>query len=562
MRTAIGQIMGYSEMLQEEAQDSEDDGAAEREQDLARIGSAGQRLLKLVDQILSPEQLGEAPDPAESERQASGTGADAGTEDGTPPSAPRQAPQESGRILVIDDTEENRELLERRLSRRGYEVALANDGESGLERLAAESFDLVLLDVMMPGIDGFEVLRRIRIERGPSDLPVIMATALNQPEDVVRAFDAGANDFVSKPFELPVVLARLRTHLSVKRALLQVEGMAQQLQIRNAFIRRTLGRYVSDEIASDLLENPESFETSGEKRRVTILLCDLRGFSSITESLGPVQLLRLLNTYLGSMAEVIQEHGGTIDEFIGDAVLAFFGAPRQDDDDAARAIRCALAMQRAMVQVNATNVAAGLPAVELGIGVASGEVVVGTIGSERRSKYGAIGVAVNLAARIESYTLGGEVLVCPGTLGAAGDDVQVSVSRQIHPKGFEQPITIHGVVGVEGRDDLTLAPHVPEFVQLPQGVAVRMGPIDDKEVSVQTHAGQIEAVSARVIRVRSEYAPDVMSNLRLQLIAADGAPLPGAFYGKVVAAAEQQVGCFELHITARSAPLDALMRRS
>jgi len=460
MRTSLGQILGYSEMLTE---DAEDNGQDDMVVDLGKIHTSASKLLTMVDQMLSPE-ASSAPARAATE---SGSG-DAAAEG----EAPEGGALASGVVLVVDDTPDNRDLLERRLTRSGYSVTCAPEGETALRLLEETRFDCVLLDVDMPGIDGFEVLRRIRAQRAASELPVIMATAQTGTEDVLRAFKLGANDYVTKPLAMPIVLARLETHLGVKRSHEQVEGLAQELQIRNAFIRRTLGRYVSDEIATDLLENPESFEAAGENRELSILLCDLRGFSSLTERLSPADVLRVLNNYLGSMAEIVHEHNGTIDEFIGDAVLAFFGAPRAGEDDARRALSCALAMQRAMEGVNARNVAAGLPEVELGIGVATGDVIVGNIGSERRSKYGAIGTTVNRAARIESYTLGGEVLTCSATLSHAGGDFVIADSKDVHPKGFEEPVTIHRVVGLEGRDDLTLSDERADLRELAEPVTI------------------------------------------------------------------------------------------
>ena len=179
-------------------------------------------------------------------------------------------------------------------------------------------------------------------------LPVIMATALDRSENTVAALRRGANDYVSKPFDLPVVLARVATQLELKRAMREAERLAQQLRVRNAFIRRTLGRYVSDEVAADLLENPEALSGRGEKRRISILMSDLRGFTTLTENLSPIDVLRILNNYLGKMTEVIQAHRGTIDEFIGDAILAMFGAPEKRPDDVRRAVACAVEMQLAM----------------------------------------------------------------------------------------------------------------------------------------------------------------------------------------------------------------------
>ena len=554
MRTSVGHIKGYSEMLQEEA---EDRGVPELIGDLKKIhGSAG-RLLDLVDQMLQPED-------APSDEAESSLGRDADEGPDQPPTEEIAPPTEaaSGSVLVVDDDANNRDLLTRRLTRAGYRVTGAEDGEKALEHVGENAFDLVLLDVMMPGIDGFEVLRRIRQSYSMSDLPVIMATSLTEADQVLSAFDLGANDFVSKPFEMAVVLARVSTHVKIRRTVRKVEQLAQQLQIRNAFIRKTFGRYVSDEIATDLLENPESFEAKGGRRNVSILLADLRGFSTLVESVAPVDVLRLLNNYLAAMTEVIQSHGGTIDEFIGDAVLAFFGAPKSRGEDAKQAVTCALDMQRAIDGVNSRNLEMGLSAVELGIGIATGPVIVGTIGSDRRSKYGAVGSAVNLAARIESYTLGGEILVCSETLEQAGPGVRVSEMREVRPKGFDDPIPIHCVVGIEGRDDLSLVAATSRFVELATEIPVLIAGIEGKDVSSHSFGGYILALSANSALLSSDEPVETMSDLRLQLLDPAGFAIEGAFYGKVVAGVQKPGDAFEVRITARSDALTELIRSS
>ena len=182
----------------------------------------------------------------------------------------------------------------------------------------------------------------------------------------------------------------------------EIEHLADELKVRNRFIEETFGRYLSGEVVAQLLSSPDGLELGGEKRKLTMLMADLRGFSAIAERLSPEQVVRVVNNFLGTMAEVVLSHGGTIDEFIGDSILGFFGAPVSREDDAQRAVSCALAMQKGMERVNRRNRDEGLPAVEMGIAVHTGDVVVGNIGSVKRAKYGAVGSHVNLTARSES----------------------------------------------------------------------------------------------------------------------------------------------------------------
>src|SRR5262245_60411937 len=231
-----------------------------------------------------------------------------------------------GSLLVVDDNEMNRDMLARRLARRGYTVAVAADGQQALQMLEAQQFDLILLDIMMPGISGLDVLKILRERYSVADLPVIMATAKDQGEDIVEALTLGANDYVTKPLDFPVVLARTETQLSLKRANEEVRRLAKELEVRNRFIQQTFGRYLSEEVVRRLLETPEGLRLGGEKREVTLLMADLRGFTAMSDRYPPEQIVRMLNNYLGAMADIITGYQGTIDEFIGDAILALFGA--------------------------------------------------------------------------------------------------------------------------------------------------------------------------------------------------------------------------------------------
>src|SRR5512138_390608 len=200
----------------------------------------------------------------------------------------------------------------------------------------------------------------------------------------------------------------------------QLKDSYQELERRNEFIRKVFGRYTSDEVVGALLDAPDGLKLGGEKREVTILMSDLRGFTALAERLEATEVVSLLNHYLSAMVEVIQQYGGTIDEIIGDAILVLFGAPMAAEDDARRAVLCALGMQKAMAGVNAHNEQKGWPAVEMGIALHTGEVVVGNIGSVKRSKYGVVGRTINTTARIESFTVGDQIIICPTQIRVAG----------------------------------------------------------------------------------------------------------------------------------------------
>jgi len=351
-------------------------------------------------------------------------------------------------ILVVDDNEMNRDMLSRRLQRKGFTVDTAEDGYAALRALESGAYALVLLDIMMPGMSGMEVLARIRETQDGTELPVIMATAKDQSSDIVAALEAGANDYVTKPLELPVVLARVNTQLALKAANDRVRALAADLERRNVFIREVFGRYLTDDIADTVLDSPDGLEIGGERRDISILMADLRGFTTHAANRDPGEVMVMVNHFLSTMTGVILDHGGTIDEFIGDAVLALFGAPRPMQDHAAVAVACALDMQAAMTTVNAMNVARGLPEVAMGIGIHSGAVIVGNIGSERRAKYGVVGDNVNFTARVESCTRGGQVLVSAQTRSLCGNRLTLGEEMTVKLKGYEGEVVLYEPVSI------------------------------------------------------------------------------------------------------------------
>ena len=353
-------------------------------------------------------------------------------------------------ILVVDDIELNRDLLTRRLARKGFATNAASDGFRALEWLANHHCDLVLLDIMMPGMSGIEVLEKIRETRDGTELPIIMATARDTREDIVAALGLGANDYVTKPLDFPVVLARVNAQLEMKRANDRVRQLVREVERRNEFIRSVFGRYLTDDIVETLLDSPEGLKLGGERREITILMADIRGFTKLSSHLEPEQVITLVNNFLSEMTPVIISRGGTIDEFIGDAILALFGAPRATEGHAEKAVACALEMQQAMQAVNDLNRQSGMPDLTMGIGINTGEVIVGNIGSEQRAKYGVVGHNVNFAARVESYTDGGQILVSDRTLEVCADLLETRGEMTVRPKGFDEDVRIHDICGIGG----------------------------------------------------------------------------------------------------------------
>ncbi|HUG54744.1 MAG TPA: adenylate/guanylate cyclase domain-containing protein [Vicinamibacteria bacterium] len=537
LRTPINQIIGYSEMLDEDAVEAGHEGLSA---DLKKIGEAARHMLAMVDRI--PDELGPAPPappaPPASRRPAAQPFPLDDDAPGPATLAIRAAVSKpvagTGTLLVVDDNELNRDMLSRRLKSRGYAVVTAEDGQHALDLMKSQRFDLILLDIMMPVLSGLDVLKIIRAKYTVAELPIIMATAKDQGTDVVEALTLGANDYVTKPIDFPVALARVESQLSLKRAMEEIKRLANALEKRNRFIKHTFGRYLSEEVVDRLLETPEGLRLGGEKREVTLLLSDLRGFTAMADRFTPEQVVRVLNNYLGTMADLIVAHHGTIDEFIGDAILAIFGAPESREDDAARAAACAVAMQLAMKDVNEFNRREGLPEVTMGIAVNSGQVIVGNIGSQTRAKYGVVGSHVNLAGRIEGFTVGGQVLVSASTVEKAGALLELGQRVTFQAKGFKEPVDVFDLLGVGGAWNRRLSARDDGLEPLRSELPVTVAVLEGKQMSDIMFAGTLVRASVSAATLRAPRALRAFTNLRLRMNGPDGQPRPGDLYAKVV----------------------------
>ncbi|MEH2078540.1 MAG: adenylate/guanylate cyclase domain-containing protein [Nostoc sp.] len=304
-------------------------------------------------------------------------------------------------------------------------------------------------------------------------------------------------------------------------------------------IRKTFGRYLTDEIVANLLENPEGLKLGGERKKITILTSDLRGFTATCETLSAEEVIKIINFYLGYMADVITQYQGTIDEFMGDGILVLFGAPITREDDAIRAIACAVAMQLAMETVNKTIQQMGLPKLEMGIGINTAEVVVGNIGSEKRTKYGIIGNQVNLTYRIESYTVGGQIFVSESTIKEAGSIIQIVGSKEVQAKGVKQSIKIYEVGGIAGKYNLYLTQEEEIFFKLPEAIPLKYAILDGKDVHTTVIEGKLVKLSAKGAQVYYESAVNSVvlqpfTNLKLNLFMPDNTEISKDIYAKVL----------------------------
>jgi class 3 adenylate cyclase len=301
---------------------------------------------------------------------------------------------ETGQILVVDDIEANRDLLSRRLLRDGHRVTTAADGREALLLLEGEPFDLVLLDLMMPGMNGYEALRRMKSDPKMRNIPVIMVSALNETDSVVRCIEAGAHDYLFKPFDPILLKARIASGLESKQ-------WSDEERSQRQFIRQAFSRFISPAVVDQLMSDPEKLSLGGERMDITCLFTDLAGFTTLIENNEPSVVLPVLNRYLDGLCRVFLQHDGTIDKIVGDALHGFFGAPVPQPDHACRALRCALDVDAYARSFIAEKDAAALGFGATRIGVHSGTAVVGNFGGDAFFDYTAHGDVVNTAARLE-----------------------------------------------------------------------------------------------------------------------------------------------------------------
>jgi adenylate cyclase len=319
-----------------------------------------------------------------------------------------------------------------------------------------------------------------------------------------------------------------------KRVEAELKKLAEQVELRNRFIRETFGRYLTDEVVDTVLETPSGLQMGGEKRKLTMMMTDLRGFTSLSERLPADRVVKLLNRYLAAMVPIIKQYQGTIDEFIGDAIFVLFGAPVWHEDDAERAVACGVAMQIAMDEVNAENRKEDLPEVEMGIGIHTGQVVLGNIGSAERMKYGVVGSNVNLTSRIQACTTGGQILVSETTRQELGNKLNIGKQIEVRAKGVEHPVLLFEVLGIGGRHKLSLAEAADTLIELKEEIPLRYEVVESSQVGSALSKGVLTKVSLKSAEARLANSVPPFSNLKMHVVGEDGTEIPGSLYGKVL----------------------------
>jgi len=316
------------------------------------------------------------------------------------------------------------------------------------------------------------------------------------------------------------------------KVLISVHDLSERM--RAVFLKDMFGRYLSEEVTNTLLENPDLVNLGGEKRSVTIMMSDLRGFTSLAERLEPEQVVQVLNTYFEIMVEVLLKYNATINEIIGDALLVIFGAPQKMPDRAERAIACSIEMQNAMVKVNEENRQQGLPEIEMGIGLNEDKVIVGNIGSSKRSKYGVVGSGVNMTSRIESYSVGGQILISDSVRKQAGEILRIDEQREIIPKGAEAPLKIYEVGGIGAPYNLALEEKDPSLIALGRRVPLLYTALDGKDVGREQLNGLVSRLSKKGAEIELEEPLELLANIKMNLGDVPEELASKDFYGKVI----------------------------
>jgi len=360
----------------------------------------------------------------------------------------------SARILVVDDQRSNSELMAGVLQGRGYEVLTAASAESALAQVASTRPDLIVSDILMPGMDGYELCRRLRASPETALLPVILVTSLESQVERVKGLEAGADDFLSKPVNWEELFARVGSLLRVKHLQDELKALNQQLEERVrdqvAQLERLgrMKRFFSRAVAEAIVAGGEEM-LEPHRREITAVFLDLRGFTAFTDRADPDEVLELLRAYHATLGRTVDESGGTLEHFAGDGVMIFFNDPLPVDKPAERAVRMALALQEAFTPISQAWAKLGHD-VGLGIGISQGEATLGVIGFEQRWEYSAIGNVPNLAARLCGAARAGEIIIDAQTEQALAHLADTELVGPLTLRGFSQPVPAFRLKSLRG----------------------------------------------------------------------------------------------------------------
>ncbi|HEY7397627.1 MAG TPA: adenylate/guanylate cyclase domain-containing protein [Gaiellaceae bacterium] len=337
----------------------------------------------------------------------------------------------TGTILIADDNRVNRLLLGKGLEQQGHTVVFAEHGREALELLRRQRFDLLLLDVLMPELDGYEVLAELKQDPHLRDIPVVMTSSIDELDSVVKCVEMGAEDYLSKPINPVLLNARINASLEKKRL------RDQQ--------RELISRFATKEVADDLLTS--GFLLGGKHVEASAMFCDIRSFTTIAEANDPAETIELLNDYYTLMMDAIGGEGGIVNQMVGDGLMAIFGAPLPREDHRERAVLAARQMVGMIHLFNEERATRSKAQIQIGVGVASGHVVAGYTGTLQRATYTCVGDTVNVAARLEAHTkvVNRPILIDEATRRGLGDDIAVEAQGELLMKGKTEPVNVYAV---------------------------------------------------------------------------------------------------------------------
>lgn len=362
------------------------------------------------------------------------------------------------KVLVVDDTEMNRDMLCALLEADDHQATVAENGRVALEKIKSNSYDLILLDVMMPEMNGYQVLERMKSTPALRDIPVIVLSALDEIGSVVRCIELGAEDYLPKPFDPVLLRARIGACLEKKHLRDQEIQLRQELELWNKRLEERvqeqvsqlerlgrLKRFFSPQLAELIVSGEADDPLKTHRRELTVVYLDLRGFTAFAETAEPEEVMEILHEYHAAMGKLILEYEGTLEHFAGDGMMIFFNDPVPVENAAERAVRMALAMRERVKELTVKWRKLGYD-LDFGVGIAQGYATIGAIGFEGRWEYGAIGSVPNLAARLCSEAKPGEILVSQRVLGSLDELVETTPVGELSLKGFHRPMAAHNIL--------------------------------------------------------------------------------------------------------------------
>ncbi len=359
---------------------------------------------------------------------------------------------ESRHILVVDDNRMNRLKLSRSVEQQGHRVDVAENGKQALEMLRADVFDLVLLDIMMPEMDGFEVLEKLKLDMNLRDIPVLVISALDELKSVVRCIEMGAEDYLPKSFDPILLRARIGACLEKKQLRDQEALTAENLREKSNALEQLsnqLAKYLSPQVYESIFTGRQEVKLVSQRKRLTVFFSDIAGFTEISDRLESEELTRLLNQYLTEMSQIAGDYGATIDKYVGDAIVIFFGDPESlgIKEDAVACVTMAIAMQKRMKELEAVWRESGLEKpLQCRMGINTGLCTVGNFGSDDRMDYTIIGGGVNLSARLLAACAPGEILISYETNAHVKDLILCKEQNNITISGIADPVATFRVI--------------------------------------------------------------------------------------------------------------------